>query len=258
MKFDCHLHTFPFSQDARQSIEELSTTLAEKKIAGILTEHMDFDFPLDPKIVLFDPAAYFEKYQPFRSDTLLLGAEIGLSDSCLEKNKDLIQSFPWDFILVSVHVVDGQDLCNRAFYDANNQEDVYRRYLQKLVRETAALDSYDSVAHIDYICRYNAYPDPNLHYQDFPDLFDSFFQNLIERDKAFELNTRRLAIPGAKESLFVLLQRFRELGGKYITIGSDAHLTRSVGNHLDLAYDMVHQAYLTPVYFNHRQLHYVK
>jgi len=126
--------------------------------------------------------------------------------------------------------------------------------LKALIAETKALDSFDSLAHIDYICRYNSYPDPNLHYRDFPDLWDELFSILARKEKALEINTRRLMISGAQESLFELSKRFRELGGRYVTIGSDAHIPHSVGKYLDVGYDMAEKANLSPVYYKNRKL----
>lgn len=254
MKFDSHLHTLPFSQDARQSIHELIPALKEKSLGGVITEHMDYDFPLDPEIVLFNPEDYFAQYEPYRSETLLLGVEIGMRESCRDRNELLAKSYPWDFLLVSVHTLYGEDLCKQKFYEDRNQKTVYQDYLQSLIDETKAHDSFDSLAHIDYICRYNPYPEPNLHYQDFPDLWDELFSILAKKEKALEINTRRLMLPGAQESLFELSKRFRELGGRYVTIGSDAHIPHSVGKYLDVGYDMAEKANLIPVYYKNRKL----
>ena len=111
---------------------------------------------------------------------------------------------------------------------------------------------------MDYICRYNPYPDPHFYYRDFPDHWDQLLTILAEKEKALELNTRRLGLPGAQESLFELLVRFRELGGRHITIGSDAHIPHSVGKHLYIAYDMVEKANLIPVYFKERNAVLIK
>ena len=53
---------------------------------------------------------------------------------------------------------------------------------------------------------------------------------LIEKDKALELNTA-----GTRSGLFYfhpkieILLRYRDLGGKYITLGSDAHRKDDIG-----------------------------
>ena len=67
-----------------------------------------------------------------------------------------------------------------------------------------------------------------------------------------------LAEHASRDERITLLKRYQELGGKYLTIGSDAHLPHSVGNHLDLAYHMAEKANLTPVYFKERKIHFVK
>lgn len=253
MKFDSHLHTLPFSQDARQSIQELLAALEGKSLGGVVTEHMDYDFPLDPAIVLFQPEDYFANYEPYRSETFFLGIEIGMRESCRDRNELLAKSYPWDFLLASIHTLYGEDLCKQKFYENRDKKIVFQNYLQALINEINAHDSFDSLAHIDYMCRYNPYPDPNLHYCDFPDLWDELFSVLARKEKALEINTRRLMLPEAQESLFELSKRFRELGGRYVTIGSDAHIPHSVGKYLDIGYEMAEKANLIPVYYKNRK-----
>ena len=213
---------------------------------------------MDANIVLFDPNNFFETYLPLRSDQLLLGVEIGLQESCIDQNNQVAESHPWDFVLASVHLLHGKDLFGPAYYKNRPKQEVYKNYLKAMIEETTRLDNFDSLGHIDYICRYNSYPDPNHYYSDFPDLWDQLFNVLAEKEKALELNTRRLSAEGSSESLFTLLQRYRELGGKYLTIGSDAHAPQTVGHNLEKAYHMAEKANLTPVYFKERKLNFIK
>ena len=51
-----------------------------------------------------------------------------------------------------------------------------------------------------------------------------------------------------------LYKRYRELGGKYCTLGSDAHYKEHVGRRLQEALALAAQAELTPVYFKARRM----
>lgn len=62
-----------------------------------------------------------------------------------------------------------------------------------------------------------------------PELFDKLFLLLIEQNKPIEINTRRLDDAAAVAGLLPLYKRYRELGGKYCTLGSDAHYKEHVG-----------------------------
>ena len=60
-------------------------------------------------------------------------------------------------------------------------------------------------------------------------------------------------MPGAVESLTELYTRYAELGGKYVTLGSDAHAAKAVGMHFDVAQKIAKTAGLTIVYYKKRQ-----
>ena len=66
-----------------------------------------------------------------------------------------------------------------------------------------------------------------------PQIFDEIFRELISRGKAFEVNTSawRNDAPWGLD----ILRRYRELGGEYVTTGSDAHKPEHVGADFDKA-----------------------
>ena len=104
------------------------------------------------------------------------------------------------------------------------------------------------------MCRYMPYDDKELVYAEAPELFDEVFKLLITMDKAIEINTRRLDSSDAVNSLLVLYKRFGELGGRYVTLGSDAHYKEHVGRRLDIAREIAEAAGLVPVYFEQRKM----
>ena len=67
-----------------------------------------------------------------------------------------------------------------------------------------------------------------------------------ETGKALEINTAGLRQPIGKTSPELeTVKRFRALGGKYVTYGSDAHYAEHIGAGLDTAYDMMREAGFT-------------
>ena len=84
----------------------------------------------------------------------------------------------------------------------------------------------------------------------------NFVAGAAEIIAEFPLHIRfdvRLAVPGAVESLTELYTRYAELGGKYVTLGSDAHAAKAVGMHFDVAQKIAKTAGLTIVYYKKRQ-----
>ena len=70
-----------------------------------------------------------------------------------------------------------------------------------------------------------------------------------------EINTRRLDEAQACEALLAIYQRYKQLGGRYCTIGSDAHYSEHVGRRLDKALMLAQQSGLQPVYFKERKMY---
>ena len=108
-------------------------------------------------------------------------------------------------------------------YDGLTKQQAVKEYLEESIACLQLYRDFDTYGHIDYISRYMPYEDQELHYLEHPKLWDQVFQILIDGNKAIEINTRRLDLPSAVESLMVLYKRFKDLGGRYVTLGSDAH-----------------------------------
>lgn len=251
MLFDTHMHT-RFSTDSRMLLEEAISRSQELNLGIILTEHMDLAYP-EPEAFTFDVEDYFTAYGPQRSDQLLLGIEIGMRDDCVDANRLIVDGHPFDYVIGSIHVVENIDIYQESFYLSRSKEEVYHQYFDSMISCLEQYDFIDSLGHIDYICRYARFEDPELYYLDFQDDIDLVLSMLAQRDKALEINTRRLFLPDAKEALLPVYRRFRELGGTYVTIGSDAHKPQDIGKGLEVALDMANTCSLTPVYYKERK-----
>lgn len=255
MIYDTHTHT-TFSTDSRMT---LAAALERGRLLGLgitVTEHMDLDFP-KPEAFLFDIDEYFRAYLPQRGDNLLLGIEIGMRPGLVRQNAGLLAGRPFDYVIGSIHVVDGIDIYLEEFYAGRSKRDVFGHYFDSMLACLAGYDFIDSLGHIDYIARYARFPDPELHYGEFGDYIDAVLKRLIAMGKALEINTRRLAGADSVAALLPIYRRFRQLGGRHVTIGSDAHRPEDIGNHFARAFEMAEACELRPVYFKNRQPRYI-
>jgi len=73
-----------------------------------------------------------------------------------------------------------------------------------------------------------------------------------------EINTRRLGTPVAFDSLINIYKRYKELGGTYVTIGSDAHYAEYIGSNINKGFAIAETLDLTPIYFKDRKPEYMK
>lgn len=246
MKYDNHIHT-KFSTDSEMQVEDALKRAEELNLALVFTEHLDLGMP-DGDDSVFDAKAYFAEYEKYRGKYLSLGVEVGLTKECIEDNANFVKSAPFDQIIGSVHILRGVDLYPPQIYAQREKNELYRDYLLSMAHLVYHNPYIHVLGHIDYIVRYATYEDPRLLYEDFADEIDEVIRALIFTDTVFELNTRRLTKETAEE-LLPIYKRYRELGGLYATIGSDAHKPDAIGNNYRIAEDVLEAARLVPVTF---------
>lgn len=252
--FDTHVHA-NFSVDAKLTIEEIISYTQEADRGVIITEHLDYSYPTNPLAFIFDPAEYFTKFSPYRNEKLLLGVELGLQDICHHENTKVAKSYPFDMIIGSIHVASGMDVYDKKFYAGRSKEESYTDYLENMLSCVKEYKDYDSLGHIDYICRYAPYIDTNLEInQDNRDIWQSIFTILIQDEKALEVNTRRFNDQIAVQKLLPLYSLYKDLGGKIVTIGSDAHHKENLAINFSVAKDFVNSLGFTAVYYKNRVL----
>lgn len=258
--FDSHIHT-NFSSDSDMTIEDVIDVINSKNIGVILTEHLDLNYH-DDNMFKLDVDSYFKVYEKYRSDKLLLGIEIGFDeDIWVDKCRDIANNYDFDFILGSTHIVEGIDLYFEDYYRNMNTgelydlEYIYNKYFNAMLRLIKLNPYFDSMAHIDYIVRYAGryHENPEIYYNEYSSIIDEIFKELISMDKAIEINTRRLDNKKVIENLISIFKKFKNLGGKYVTIGSDSHEKSSIGINFNNAYEVAKEAGLTPVYFKNRK-----
>ncbi|AGK98797.1 histidinol phosphate phosphatase [Clostridium pasteurianum] len=253
--FDTHVHT-TFSTDSKLTIDEVIKKSQDENLGIIITEHMDLNFPVAGEFV-FDIDKYFEQYSKYRNDRLLLGVELGMRDDCIDENSKIEKSYPFDYVLGSIHFVNRIDIYEKSFYEGKTKKDTYDEYFENMLNNIKTHNYIDSLGHIDYICRYAQYEDKEIYYREYSSIIDEIFNTLIDRNIAIEINTRRLSNKYTARSLIEIYKRFADLKGKYVTIGSDSHSEKSIGNNYKDALEIAELCGLKPVYFKDRKIEYI-
>ena len=251
MIFDSHVHT-AVSPDSEMLPEEAIDTLKKQGLGCIFTEHMDYGLDCKP-FFCADLKTYFDDYIKYKSDTVGLGLEIGLLTECLEINRALAANPVLDYVIGSIHFTGGYDLGLYPEYFVQTGEKVYELHLAFMLEMIKAGDFFDALGHIDYISRYSPFPEKNVLYEKYAGQYDEILRTLIERDIVLELSSKRVADKYARKNLYAIYSRYRDLGGQYVTIGSDAHIAKDLGRNFDIAINMVDEIGLVPVYFKERR-----
>ena len=222
MLFDYHVHT-RYSADSRAPVIE---QLRAAKKAGVthicFTDHVDFDgVGLPPADIAARNAEIEALKGQFPDIDISFGMEFGMKD------------------IGSVHIVNGVDAYYPEYFEGRSREEAYLAYIEKDL-ECIRVSDFSVMGHYDFCAKHSPYAERSMSYSLAPQIFDEIFRELISRGKAFEVNTSawRNDAPWGLD----ILRRYRELGGEYVTTGSDAHKPERVGNRLSEALDMIRAA----------------
>jgi len=230
---------------------------AKKNNMGIIiTDHFDLKYMVKD-LFIFDIDKYFKEYVPYKNEKVLLGIEMGMREDVLSENKTIALKYDFDFILGSVHVVNYNgnyyDIYTEEFYKSRCKRECYINYLQDILKCVKGYDFIDSLGHIDYIARYAPFDDREIYYDEYNEYIDEILSTVAKNERAMEINTRRFNEKGTINNLQKIYKKFKELGGKIVTIGSDSHTPHSIGENFDLAIELAKSCGLKPVYFKNRK-----
>jgi len=247
MFFDSHVHT-RLSFDSEMEIGDAITKARSLGIGIITTEHYDYE-EIEAGHNPVDCDKYFREYGKYRGDRLLLGIEIGMTANTLDINKSICQGHDFDYILGAVHMSQGREIFKEC--TSGRPADLcISEYLKENI-ETVEKNPYiHSLAHIDYISRYGSRKDVNAEYRDYAKLYDQLFEALLDNDCLLEVNTRRfIDNSDCYKYLYTVYARYREMGGKYVTVGSDSHIVEGIGANFQNAMKLINCIGLEAVYF---------
>lgn len=254
--FDTHLHT-KFFTDSTMTIYEAMKASKDNNLGIIITEHMDLGLKDENKFC-FNVPSYFEEYDKYRNSKLLLGIELGMEKDLVEEGKEVIDSGNFDYVIGSIHLINKVDLYLDKFYEDKSKEEAFHIYFKNMRYNLLKYDFIDSLGHIDYISRYASYEDTDISYDIFKDDIDEVLKVVVEQEKSMEINTRRLNDKKALKNLVEIYKRFYELGGRTVTLGSDSHNAKDIGNRLNLAKEIADYCNLKIVYYKNRKPEYDK
>lgn len=239
---DLHTHS-SFSTDSDEPLFEIVNSARKKGLKTLcLTEHMDMDYPGGEFIL--DTESYRKELLRVRELTdieLLFGVELGLMDYLTPKLRDYAGEWEFDFIIGSSHLVDGQDPYYPEYFQKLGSKNGILRYFESILANVKAMDCFDVYGHLDYVVRYS--PEKSYDPVDYREMIDEILKLLLEKGKGIEINTAGLKSGlGYVHPHEFILNRYKELGGEIITIGSDAHDRTRVAADFDKAEEALKKA----------------
>lgn len=235
MYYDMHVHS-TFSTDSTLDMEAGILKAIELGLSGIaFTDHLDIDFTGFEDEFHYDFNEYFSKINLFKDKynsklDIISAVEIGFQPHVISDTAQMLKGFNFDYTIGSTHLIKKKDpYYKEFFYDKPNKQFLYQEYLEELYNNLILFRDFsiNTMGHLDYIIRYAPYDDPTMYYINHSDIIDSIFNYIIANDIAFEINTSSYKNVNFDINI---LKRYKELGGKLITFGSDSHSVEFIGH----------------------------
>jgi histidinol phosphate phosphatase hisJ family len=257
MLADYHIHC-KYSDDSEEDLEKIIETAINKEISEIcFTDHVDYGIKLDKDVfekidenakkdwikkigridLNVDYPNYFKEIEELREKykdkiTIRQGLEFGMQVHTIKDFQKLFDKYKekFDFVILSCHQVNDKEFWTNEFQKGKSIDEYNAEYYEEIYRVMNRYSDYSILGHLDHIQRYNEtiYP-----FEKSREIIVKILKKVIEDNKGIELNTSSFRY-GLKELTPErdILKLYHELGGKIITIGSDAHKAENVGEHI--------------------------
>jgi histidinol-phosphatase (PHP family) len=243
---DSHMHTnYSPDADPTATFQDYVDEARRKGIKHLVfTDHVDLDaghptFQIPP----IDYEAYIDAFNKVRDNTkditMTLGVEMGYQTHMKKEINAFLARYPFEFVILSIHYVNKQDLYTHEFYDDKTIKEAHTMYFEACLDAIESVDTFNVFGHLDYFTRY--IDEKTYDMSDYQPLIDKILKALIKKNKGIEINTSGFRYEDRIYPKLDLVNRFIELGGTIITIGSDAHTKKDLASNFNKVYNLLSQ-----------------
>jgi histidinol-phosphatase (PHP family) len=237
LPLDAHLHT-NLSPDSDVVIDVYAAAALDRGITELaITDRVDFE----PGAPAFGYATYADRERVVRRAAerwgpqgvaIRFGVELTYDRQWEPDIREHLARHSYDFTIGSVH-----DRVDSVYGPSRVRSWVEGRSLRDIVApsfdevEGAARSGlFDALGHLDVVKRYLHPYVTREAFADAPELYEPILRALVDSGTALEINTSGLRhAVGESYPSATIVRRFRELGGRAITVGSDAHRAEHFG-----------------------------
>ena len=228
--YDMHLHS-QNSHDSKAPISEIAKASIDKGISGFaVTDHCDIQY-YNPAIVessIRETEKVKEEYSG--KVKILKGIEIGEALWNKAYTKEILEKYDYDVVISSVHAVKYKEytapysIIDFAQLTENELDEYIKNYFDQVLQMLKEVD-FDIMAHLTCPFRYiiGKYR-IDVDIKKYKDQISAILNYIIENSITMEINTS--GINTTFNELMPqswIIEMFKEKGGKYISLGSDAH-----------------------------------
>jgi len=257
LPLDAHLHT-DLSPDADVPLDAYAALARARNVAELaITDHLDFE-PGAPAYAFTD---YDRRLRMVRDAAerwdgcplIRFGVEITYQRRHEAAIREHLGGHAYDYVIGSVHVARDHPLASRTTAQAwSRTQSVHTAGAWYWDEVAGAIDSglFDTIGHLDVIKRWLRPLFGPFVYEAHGEVYEPLLAALVASGAALEVNSSGLRDdipgpfphPGETYPPAAAVARFRELGGRRVVAGSDAHRLHSFGGALGGAYAAIRAA----------------
>lgn len=249
-KIDYHVHNH-FSPDSRESTRKIAQQATAMHFGEIcITNHAEKHDSQTGRS-LFDVMEAAARFTEIRTEIAAVqtefpdlrigfGAEVEFAENRLDALSSWIESMGFDFVLGSVHVVDGIVISSHKYADQlfskRNEQTAYEAYFHELM-SLVKWGQTDVIAHFDICKKYGSKFYGAFRPEKYKKLIIPILEVMAKKGIGLELNTK--CVKDKCKEIFPhpdILRWALEVGIKNFTVGSDAHKAAELGQNFTQAF----------------------
>ena len=241
---DYHTHTELCGHATGRPIEYIQAAQTLGLLHIGIADHLPLLPDADPHLTMDIPTLpdYVAEVQALKAefpDYVLLGIEADYRPETVGEVADLLEAYPFDYVIGSVHFLDDwafDDPRYLAEYAHRDIDEVWVQYFE-LVGDAAESGLFNILGHMDLVKKFGYRPTRTLGKE-----LTRLVDRIARAGTLVEINTAGLHKPvGEAYPDPEILHRLREAGVP-ITFGSDAHAPDQVGRDFRHAVDLARSA----------------
>ena len=243
--YDQHVHS-KYSADSSASLSVyIRKAIREGFSHFVVTDHIDLNYRAIGEHNICDIEKRHKEMVKLQKEypniTLLEGIELGYDENEIPWLKEFANNKLLDIVNLSVHIYN----CESFYYKEMYKEDARKTvnfYLSLIYDAINSGIDFDVLCHFDYAFRTAHEVDSSLKILDFREMLEKIFKCLIDKDKSLELNVKVQKLINDDQHVLDFLGLYKSLGGKNLTISSDAHKVSKLARKCDKYIALAKQA----------------
>ncbi len=237
-EIDAHLHTKHSCDSTMEPMAACRRAMELGLKAIVFTEHVDFD-PTDQGYGVYNDKAIESSLADCRVMAgkhlnIYKGVEITYQPQYRDEIEKFINSYKFDFVMGSVHMVGTDDVSwpelAKKYFGRLEEEQAYGGYFQEALK-LADSQLFDCLGHLDLCKKFGFQHYGAMSWQKFQKPIKKILERAVQRDLMVEINTSGLRHdPQETYPGLPAVMEYLKMGGTKLILGSDSHQVEHIAH----------------------------